>query len=118
MPKKMHAGAALGAVGGVISMVLLALYFEADADYAAPMGACLLLASLFFAIAGGFTANGQWSWNMLTFMTFLAMGAVIALAIAEIIDLYSGAILAAIAALIVLALMFPSSKTWMERPRI
>ena len=111
-------GGALGFFGGFVSMVCLVLFFDAEEGALAAMGAYLLIAVMFFALAGGFARGGQWSWNVLLLMTFLTIGAVGCLLVFEAMDLYAGAILAVIGALIILSLTAPSSKVWTNRMRI
>ncbi|MDR2845800.1 MAG: hypothetical protein LBV63_00800 [Candidatus Methanoplasma sp.] len=117
-PKKITAGLVLGIAGGFISVAYLAIFFEANVDNALIMGGYLLTAVLFFALAGAFTQNGPWSWNVLLFMTFLTAGAIAALVIGSYVDLYAGAVLVAIDVLIVLDLLFPSAKVWLDGARI
>ncbi|MDR0509329.1 MAG: hypothetical protein LBG63_05890 [Candidatus Methanoplasma sp.] len=118
MPRIVKIGGALGFIGGIISIVCLAVFFEIDESALAEMGAYMLIAVMFFALAGGFARGGQWSWNVLLLMTFLTIGAVGCLLVFEAMDLYAGAILAVIGALIILSLTAPSSKVWTNRMRI
>ena len=117
VPGIVKAGGALGFAGGLISIVCLALFFEVDGGALTVMGAYMLIAVMFFALAGGFARNGQWSWNVLLLMTFLTVGVVGASVIFEAVDLDAGIILAAVGALIVACLAMPSSKAWTNRMR-
>jgi hypothetical protein len=117
MPKNVRLGGALGLLGGVICIVCMALFFRAEDGALTEMGACMLTAVMFFALAGGFYKGGQWSWNVLLLMTFLTIGAVGGSVIVGAMDLYAGAILVMIGALIVVILSMPSSKIWANRMR-
>jgi hypothetical protein len=117
-PKKITAGLALGIIGGFISIVFLALFFEGNTDNTLVMGGYLLTAVLFFALAGAFTQNGQWSWNVLLFITFLTAAIIVSLVIGGYVDLYAGLVLILIDAIIILDLQFPSSKIWLDGARI
>jgi lysylphosphatidylglycerol synthetase-like protein (DUF2156 family) len=117
MPRIVKIGGALGFIGGVISIICMAMFFDIDESALTVMGAYLLIAVMFFALAGGFAKTGQWSWSVLMLMTFLTVGVVGAAVIFDAVDLYAGIILVIVAALIVASLALPSSKTWANRTR-
>jgi len=115
VPKNVKAGCALGLVGGIVSIMCLAMFFETDADTLSVMGVYMLFAVLFFALAGALTKNSQWSWDVLTLMTFLTIGIIAACMIYELVEPLYGLVLIAIGAMIVATLAFPSSKVWLNR---
>ncbi|MCL1811494.1 MAG: hypothetical protein FWG41_04695 [Methanomassiliicoccaceae archaeon] len=117
VPRIVKIGCALGFIGGIICMIGLALFFEVEDSALANMGAYMLIAVMFFALAGGFAKGGQWSWNVLLLMTFLTIAAVGCSVIFEVLDVNVGIILVAVGALIVASLSMPSSKTWTNRMR-
>ena len=118
MPRIVKIGGALGFIGGIISIVCLAVFFEIDESALAEMGAYMLIAVMFFALAGGFARDGRWSWNILLLMTFLTVGVVGCFVVLDAVDLYAGTMLAVVGALIVISLIAPSSKTWTNRMRL
>ncbi|MCL2031746.1 MAG: hypothetical protein FWH45_00355 [Methanomassiliicoccaceae archaeon] len=118
VPKNVKIGGALGLLGGVVAVVCMAVFFEAEESALMKMGACMLTAVMFFALAGGFAKGGQWSWNVLLLMTFLTIGAAGSSVILGAIDLYVGVILVVIGVLIVANLAVPASKNWADRIRI
>jgi hypothetical protein len=115
VPKNVKAGCALGLIGGTISVMCLVIFFETDVDTLSVMGIYMLFAVLFFALAGALTKNNQWSWDVLTLMTFLTIGIIAASVIYELVEPLYGLVLIVIGALIVVTLAFPSSKVWLNR---
>jgi len=118
VPRTVKVGGALGFIGGLISIACLAIFFEADDSILMVMGAYMLVAVMFFALAGGLAKDGLWSWNVMILMAFLTIGVVGGSVVFEAVDLYAGIILIAIGALIVASLAVPSSKIWTNRMRI
>jgi len=118
VPRVVKFGGALGFIGGVISIVCLAFFFNAGEGALVDMGAYMLIAVMFFAVAGGLAKDGQWSWNVLLLMGFLTIGVVGSSVVFEAVDLYAGAILMMVGALIVLCLAFSSTRIWANRMRI
>jgi len=117
VPTNVKIGGALGFLGGVVCMVCLVLFFEIEKSALADMGAYMLIAVMFFALGGGLTKSGQWSWDVLLLMTFMTIGVVGGALVFGAVDLYAGAVLVLIGALIVVSLSMPSSRTWANRIR-
>ena len=118
VPMFIRIGCALGFIGGLVSMVCLALFFQESNSALAEMGAYMLIAVMFFGLAGGLTKTGPWNWNALLLMTFLTISAVGCSAVFGIVDIYSAVILVLIGALIVVILSAPSSRTWGNMIRV
>jgi len=118
MPKSMKIGCALGAIGGIISVVCLVMFFEADESTILVMGVYMLFAVLFFAQAGAYTKNSQWPLDILTLVTFLTIGIVFAAMIFEVIEREPGILLIAVEALMIIALTRPSAKIWLSRIKV
>jgi len=118
MPNNIKIGVALGFLGGVISIAFMAIFFKPEEIAIAEEGVCLLIAVMFFALAGGFAKGGQWSWDMMMLMTFLTTGVIVCSVIVKLLNVYAGVMLVAICALIVVVLSMTASKTWMNRMRI
>ncbi|MCL2149009.1 MAG: hypothetical protein FWH47_06710 [Methanomassiliicoccaceae archaeon] len=117
IPKSVRIGSALGLLGGVAAVASMAVFFRAEDGALLDMGACMLAAVLFFALAGGLSKGGLWSWNVLLLMTFLTIGVAGSLVIVGAIDAYVGVFLAAIGALIAASLIAPASRNWADRIR-
>ena len=117
-PRIIKIGCSLGFIGGVISVICMVLFFKTDDSMLSVMGAYLLIAVMFFALAGGLSKQGQWTWNVLLLMTFLTISAVGCAMVFDLVDLYAGIILVLIGLLIVLSLSMPSSRTWANMPRV
>lgn len=118
LPRNAKIGCALGFIGGIIGIACLAFYFEPEESTITTMGVYMLISLMFFALAGGFTRSGQWSWDVLLMMTFLTIGVVCAAFIFNVIDLYVLVVLVLIGALIALNLSMPAAKTWVNRIRV
>jgi hypothetical protein len=118
VPGNIKIGGALGLLGGVISIVCMVIFFKLEESTIAEMGAFMLLAVMFFALAGGLSKGGQWSWDVLLLMTFLTIGATLCATILGILFPVAAIVLMAIAALIVVILIQPASKTWVNRVRV
>ena len=114
-PRDMQIGSALGALGGMICIILFALSIGPNKDVIFVVAAYLLLAVLFFALAGALTNNGQWSWNSTFIMTFFTIGMVASMVVFDIVDVCLGIPLISIAALMVICLSDSSIKEWMAR---
>ncbi len=115
IPKKISVGCGLGLIGGVASIICLAVFYTSEPDTLLNMALYMLIACLFFGIAGAFTKTGQWGWRMITFMALLTIGLIAMFTVCKYFDVYAGIILAAIALLIVAVVSFPSSKKWLSR---
>ncbi|MDR3074952.1 MAG: hypothetical protein LBU30_02790 [Candidatus Methanoplasma sp.] len=118
MPRNAKIGSALGFLGGIISMICLALLFKPEDTAIVDMGVYMLIAVMFFALAGGFSRSGQWLWSVLLFMTFMTIAAVCCAVIFGAIDLHAAIVLVVVGVLIVASLSMPSAKTWANRMRI
>lgn len=112
VPKMIKIGCALGFLGGLISIIFMVFFFHANKSMLVTMGVYLLIAVMFFALAGGLSKQSQWLWSTLMLMSFLTISAVGCAVVFGVMELYVGIILAAIGALIALSLSVPSSKTW------
>ncbi|MDR0309746.1 MAG: hypothetical protein LBH88_03195 [Candidatus Methanoplasma sp.] len=118
VPTNIRIGGTLGLIGGIACIVCMVLFFRAEESALLDMGVYMLVAVMFFALAGGFFKGGQWSWSVLLLMTFLTIGAVGGSVIAGAMDFYVGAVLALIGVLIAANLAMPTSRVWADRLRI
>ena len=108
-------GAVIAALAGAITIGLMAAQFTGidDSDV---LGVCcvyLVVAVLFFALAGGFKENGQWNVSMMQLMCFVIIAII---AFGAIVQIYSIAftVVAVIAAVLVLVnvLLCLRSENW------
>ncbi|MCL2509883.1 MAG: hypothetical protein FWF07_02250 [Methanomassiliicoccaceae archaeon] len=118
LPRFVKVGSALGFAGGFISVACLAIFFAVSDNTLIAMGAYLLIAVMFFGLAGGLTKGGQWTWNVLLLMTFLTLGVVGGAVVFAAVDLYAGIVLGVVGALIIISLAMPSSRIWANRMRV
>jgi len=118
VPRFVKVGCALGFLGGLASIFCMAIFFKADNNTLVNMGAYLLIAVMFFALAGGLSKSGLWSWNLLLLMTFLTIAAVCCAVVFSAVDIYPGAIMVIIAGFIIASLVAPSSRIWSNRMRV
>lgn len=115
LPRIIKIGSAVGIIGGVVCIALLALSYESNEDSLATLGLYMLVAVMLFALAGAFTRNSQWSWKMTIVMSYFTAGVVIGLTIPGFFNVHAGAILVVFCALIIVDLMFPSTKRWFTK---
>lgn len=112
--EKIRIGSILGLVGGVTCLIGMFIEFVPEEDNLSIIGFYLLMAVLFFALAGAFRPEGPWSWKMLNLLTFSTMSLAIVGVIAGYSNVYASAIMSIICVLIIVYLSFPSVKLWME----
>lgn len=75
----MKCGLAAGLLGGLVSFFAMAYTFKPDMDDAiVSMGLLLLIAVMFFAIAGGFSKTSQWPQSVLLGFCLLTAGVSVA----------------------------------------
>lgn len=118
LPRNIKAGCILGYIGGLISMVCLVLFFKPEEAAVETMGMYVLIAVLFFAMAGAFTKTGQWSWRILVFMCFVTIAIIGGLMIWGDVDYYAGSVLIAVAILMLACIALPTSKDWIDSNKL
>ena len=110
--KSLTLAAVISALAGAITIGLMAAQFTGIED-SNVLGVCcvyLVVAVLFFALAGGFKENGQWGISMMEFMCFIIIAIVLFAAITEIFNVFAAIALIAMA-VIVLAIVATSLKS-------
>lgn len=117
IPRNVKMGSVFGFLGGIVAIALMAFYFSPDESALVNMGAYMLIAVMFFALAGGLSRSGQWSWDTLVLMSFVTMGVIGATMVFDAVDLDAGLVLILINVLIIINQMMPSAKTWANRMR-
>ncbi len=108
-------GAVIAALAGAITIGLMAAQFT-GIDDSNVLGVCcvyLVVAVLFFALAGGFKENGQWSISMMEFMCFVVIAIVLFAAITEIFNVFAAIALIAMAVVVLISVLVSlKSETW------
>ena len=105
----------IAALAGAITIGFMAANFK-GIDSTNVLGvSCLYLivAVLFFALAGGFKENGQWSISMMEFMCFVVIAIILFAAITEIFNVFAAIALIAMAVVVLISVLVSlKSETW------
>lgn len=102
-PGSMKAGLTVGLLGGLLSFFAMAYTFKPDMnDAILSMGILLLIAVMFFAIAGGFSKTSQWNQNVLLGFSLLTVG----VSVATLVTGYVPAWFSAVEIVLALAAVF------------
>jgi hypothetical protein len=99
--------AIISSLAGAITIGFMAAQFT-GIDSTNVLGTCcmhLVVAVLFFALAGGFKENGQWSISMMEFMCFVVIAIVLFAAITEIFNVFAAIALIAMAAVVLISVL-------------
>ena len=105
--KELTTAAIVAAIAGAVTIGFMASQFT-GIDSANVLGTCcmyLIIAVLFFALAGGFKQNGQWNVSMMEFMCFVIVAIAVFAAIVKIIPLLIAGILIAMAIFVLVAIL-------------
>lgn len=116
--KNANIGYTLGIIGGILGIACLAIYFKPEETAIVDMGVYMLISAMFFALAGGLTKFGQWSWNLLLLMSFITIGIICVAYVLEIVVLPVAIVFVILAALIVVILSLPPTKSWVNRMKL
>ncbi|MBR5998885.1 MAG: hypothetical protein IK043_00360 [Candidatus Methanomethylophilaceae archaeon] len=107
--------AIVAALAGAITIGFMAAEFT-GIDSSNTLGTCcmyLIVAVLFFALAGGFKDNGQWNVSMMEFMCFVIIAIVVFAAILEIFSIAMAVILIAMAVFVLICVLLSlRSENW------
>jgi len=107
-------GCVVALIGGIIAVAGLALYFKPANEAVTDLAFYMLVAVLFFAMAGGFVSNNQWNQNVFLFMGFLTVAVIVACTVTEHFDIVWAVVEAAVA-VVVIAIGYSSGvKNWIE----
>lgn len=98
-------GLVVACLGGIVAIAGLAIYYERSWDTVTTMGLMLLMSAMFFAVAGAFTDNSQWTPKALVFFGFLTAALPLIATIAGIFEDAFGA-LEIIIAIFLIALVY------------
>lgn len=113
--KSLTLAAVISALAGAITIGLMAAQFTGIEDNNV-LGVCcvyLVVAVLFFALAGGFKENGQWGISMMEFMCFVIIAVILFAAIVEIFNVFAAIALIAMAVIVLIAILVSlRSENW------
>ena len=85
-------GLFLGCLGGIVSIIGLAIYYDKSIAAVTVLGALLLMAAMFFGLAGGFTSYSQWTPKALTMFAFLTAAIALIVTLLDYVDACFGAV--------------------------
>ena len=114
-PTSLNVGALVAALGGVVAIIAMAMTvtIEGNMDAIGQVGYYLLVAIVFFAVAGGFKQNGQWPIELMILMSFVLIGLVIVGAILDVIGIWVMIALLVMAILVLVTVLgCLSSSVW------
>ncbi len=116
---KMDNGSKLGMIlaglGGCVAVGAFAFTYESALTTFVPMGALILLAVMFFALAGAFNTTGQWSPNALTYYAFIIAGVAVGVTLAGYINVYIGVAEIILAALVIVISNNPETRRFVAQ---
>ena len=95
--------AVISALAGALAIGFMAAQFTGIEDNNV-LGVCLMylvVAVLFFALAGGFKENGQWGVAMMEFMGFVIIAVVVFGAILKVFAIWEAAVFIVMAAVVI-----------------
>ena len=118
VPKKMVFGAALGLIGGIIAMCAIAAAWDGTLDSMPLVGLNLLVACMFFAVAGGFTKYTPVQGSTILVLAAVCEAVVILSILYEGSYLWLNLVLAAIGVANILIAACPTVTTWVDAQRI
>ena len=115
-PGSMKIGMCMGLLGGLVAFFAMAFLFDIDDEPLQTMAICLLVAVLYFALAGGFSKTSQWNQNVLTAYCFITIGVMFGVTIVEYIPLWFGVIELVLGVIALAAGLAGSSKMYLNNP--
>lgn len=118
MPKKMVFGAALGLVGGIIALGAMFAAWDGTLDSMPLVGVNMLVAVMFFAVAGAFTKNAPVPGNTVLVLAAVCEAVVVLSILYEASYLWLNLILAVIGAVNILFAACPTVTRWVDAERI
>ncbi len=116
---KMDNGSKLGMIlaglGGCVAVGAFAFTYESSLSTFVPIGALLLLAVMFFALAGAFHTTGQWTPNALTIYAFIIAGVALGVTLTGIINVYIGVVEFVLAILVIVISNSPETRRFVAQ---
>ena len=118
VPKKMVFGAALGLIGGIIALCAVAAAWDGTLDSMPLVGLNLLVACMFFAVAGGFTKFTPVQGSTILVLAAVCEAVVILSILYEGSYIWLNLVPAVIGAVNILFAACPTVTTWVDAQRI
>ena len=115
MDKLTKLGMIIAGIGGIVAIIGLPISYTHDLSTFVPLGACLLLAAMFFAMCGAFSKNGQWTPKALTFFAFITAGVVLGVTLVGYLNIYLGIIEFILAALVIIISSTPGTQRFVAQ---
>jgi hypothetical protein len=114
-PTGIKAACGMGLLGGVLSVAFMSLSYGPEEETLPLVAFYMLIAVLFFAIAGAFTKNSQWKFGVTEFMIFITIGTIGACMAADYVAVPYGAVLIVVAVCLMILTALPSTKSWLDK---
>lgn len=109
-------GIVLGGIGGILAMIELARFCDFSSTGAVvTLSSLLLIAVMFFALAGAFSKNSPWTSQGMTLFAFLTAAIVVGVTIVDYVELLFGVAEVVVAVLIVLVGYSPATKRFLTK---
>lgn len=118
LPKKMAFGAALGFIGGIIGIAAVAASWSGDIDAMPLVGLNMLVACMFFAVAGSFTKFTPVQGSTVLVLAAACEAVVLLSLLYEASYLWLNLVLAVIGAVNILLAACPTVSTWVDAQRV
>ena len=115
-PGSMKIGMCMGLLGGLVAFFAMAFLLDINNEPLKTMAVCLLVAVLYFALAGGFSKTSQWNQNVLMAYCFITIGVMIGVTIVEYVPLWFGVIELVLGVIALIASLAGGAKTYLNNP--
>lgn len=118
MPKKMVFGTALGLLGGIIALAAMSAAWDGTLDSMTLVGLNMLVAVMFFAVAGSFTRHVPVPGNTVLVLATVCEAVVVLSILYDATYLWLNLILAVIGAVNILFAACPTVTRWVDAERV
>ena len=116
LPGSMKAGMAVGLLGGLDAFFAMAYLLQINNDTLRTMSVCLLIAVLYFAMAGGFSKTSQWKQSVLLAYCFITFGVIFGAALIQYIPLWFAIIEGVLALVAIIASLSGGAEEYLNNP--
>ncbi len=118
MPKKMVFGFALGMLGGIVALIAMAYAWDGTVDCMPIVGLNMLVAAMFFAVAGTFTKNVPVPGNTMVVLAAFCEAMVILSILYDGANIWLNLALAVLGAANILFAACPTVSMWVDAQRV
>ena len=116
-PNKMVAGLALGLFGGVVSIAAMAHAWDGSLDSIYNVGVCMLVACMFFAVAGTFTKYSPVKGNTVLVLSAICTLAALGALLYGALGFWLGFLLILVGFIAMLCAACPMTTHWVDANR-